>query len=133
MKGGCSMADKKYQVNQRKEKSSHTYKQVKFRLNEEEMTRWQEKANERNLSLPKFSKQVVEQAITHGKIKQPKIDKQQGADILKHLAKAGGNINQIAKWCNTHKEEVSDNVAERLAFNLEQVRKELNAIWQQLK
>lgn len=133
MKGAYCMADKKYRVNQRKEKSSHTYTQVKFRLNEEEVTRWQEKANERNLSLPKFSKQVVEQAITHGKIKQPKIDKQQGTEILKHLAKTGGNINQIAKWCNTHKDEVSDNTAERLAFNLEQVRKELNAIWQQLK
>ena len=91
------------------------------------------KSQRAQLISPKISKQVVEQAITHGKIKQPKIDKQQGAEILKHLAKTGGNINQIAKWCNTHKDEVSEDTAERLAYNLEQVRKELNAIWQQLK
>ena len=127
------MTERNVPINQGKEKSSHTSTQVKFRLNEEERRVWQERASERNLTLPKFSKQIVEQAITHGKIKPPKIDKQQGTEILKHLAKTGGNINQIAKWCNSHKDQVSDDVAERLAFNLEQVRKELNTLWRQLK
>lgn len=94
---------------------------------------WLEKAKERNLSLPKFSKQVVQQAITQGKIKQPKIDKQQGIEMIRHLAKIGGNINQIAKWCNIHKETVTPETVERFAYNLDQIRKELQTLWQQLK
>lgn len=46
MKGACYMTDKNYRVNQRKEKSSHTTTQDKFRLNEEERMVWQEKAND---------------------------------------------------------------------------------------
>lgn len=74
-----------------------------------------------------------QQAIAQGKIKQPKIDKQQGIEIIRQLAKIGGNINQIAKWCNTHKETVTPETAERFAHNLEQIRKELQTLWQQLK
>ena len=117
----------------KKKTNKQTYTQVKFRLTEEELPQWLEKAKERSLSLPKFSKQIVQQAIAQGKIKQPKIDKQQGIEIIRQLAKIGGNINQIAKWCNTHKETVTPETAERFAHNLEQIRKELQTLWQQLK
>lgn len=127
------MESKKRNWNKRKQREKHTYTQVKFRLNEEELAIWQKKASERNLTLPKFSKLVVEQAITHGKVKQPKIDKQQGAEIIKHLAKLGGNVNQIAKWCNIHKADVSPVQAQDLQNSLETVREELKNLWQQLK
>lgn len=127
------MESKKRHWNKRKERVTHTYTQVKFRLNEEELAAWQQKANERNLTLPKFSKQVVKQAIIHGKVKQPKIDKQQGAEIVKHLAKLGGNVNQMAKWCNTHKADVSPVQAQALQDSLDAVREELKRVWQQLK
>jgi len=109
------------------------YTQVKFRLNEEERKIWQQKASERNLTLPKFSKQVVAQAITQGKLKQPKIDKQQGTEIIRHLAKLGGNVNQLAKWCNTHKVDVSPVQVQEVQNSLDAVREELKKVWQQLK
>lgn len=107
--------------------------QVKFRLNEEELTLWQEKANDLNMTLPKFSKSIVEQVIQNGRIKQPKIDKDSGAEIIRQLAKLGGNVNQIAKWCNQNKHEVTSERADKLAHNLECVQKELANLWQQLK
>ena len=81
--------------------SSKELTQVKFRLNAEELEVWQQKANERNMTLPKFSKQIVNQVITQGKLKQPKINQEQGAEVITHLAKLGGNVNQIAKWWGT--------------------------------
>lgn len=132
MKGDCYMAEKKYRINQRKEKSSHTYTQVNFRLNEQEKERWQKQADQMNMTLPKFSKYLINLFFDSGKIKPPKIDKQQGVEIAKNLGKLGGNVNQIAKWCNTHKEELSDEQAKRLSYNLEQVQEELKEIWQQL-
>ncbi len=107
--------------------------QVKFRLTPDELEVWQKKADDLNMTLPKFSKEVVGQVITHGKIKQPKIDKDSGAEIIRHLSKLGGNVNQIAKWCNQNKQEVSSEQADRLAHNLECIQKELASLWQQLK
>ena len=63
--------------------------QVKFRLNDDELKVWKARASERNLTVPKFAKQTVQQAIDKGRIKQPKIDKGQGVEIIKHLAKTG--------------------------------------------
>ncbi|MCZ1280768.1 MobC family plasmid mobilization relaxosome protein, partial [Enterococcus faecium] len=53
--------------------------------------------------------------------------------IARDLAKAGGNINQIAKWCNTHQHDVDPGDAQRLSENLKIMQKELQKIWQQLK
>ena len=44
----------------------------------------------------------------------------------------GNNINQIAKWCNQHKAEHSTELSERLAFNLEQTRKDIKKLWELL-
>lgn len=113
--------------------SSKELTQVKFRLNAEELEVWQQKANERNMTLPKFSKQIVNQVIMQGKLKQPKINQEQGAEVITHLAKLGGNVNQIAKWCNINKTNATNDQIERLEYNLERVQKELELIWQQLK
>ncbi|HFX3783762.1 TPA: plasmid mobilization relaxosome protein MobC, partial [Enterococcus faecium] len=48
-------------------------------------------------------------------------------------AKTGGNINQIAKWCNTHQHDVAPGDAQRLSENLKIMQKELQKIWQQLR
>lgn len=108
------------------------YTQVNFRLNERELERWQAQADSQHVTLPKFSKDLINLFFETGKIKQPKIDKQVGAEIARNLGKLGGNVNQIAKWCNTHQHDISEEQAERLAYNMEQVRKELKKIWQQL-
>ena len=113
--------------------SSKNLTQVKFRLNAEELEVWQQKANERHMTLPKFSKQIVNQVITQGKLKQPKINQEQGAEVITHLAKLGGNVNQIAKWCNMNKTNATNDQIERLEYNLERVQKELELIWQLLK
>lgn len=113
--------------------SENKLTQVKFRLNAEELEIWQKKADEQHMTLPKFSKQIVNQVITEGRLKQPKINQEQGAEVIRHLAKLGGNINQIAKWCNTIKDQATDEQIDRLAYNLERVQKELEVTWQQLK
>lgn len=112
--------------------SKSKYTQVNFRLTEKEKEEWQEQANNLNMTLPKFTKHIMNGFFQFGYIKQPKINKQQGAEIAKHLGRLGGNVNQFAKWCNTHKEDVSDEQAKRLADNLEIVQKELKKAWQQL-
>ena len=113
--------------------SSKELTQVKFRLNAEELEVWQQKANERNMTLPKFSKQIVNQVITQGKLKQPKIKQERGDEVITHLARLGDNVNQIAKWCNMNKNSATSTQIERLEYNLERVQKELELIWQQLK
>lgn len=112
--------------------SENKLTQVKFRLNENELLEWKKFADEQNMSVPKFTKHIMNGLLEFGFIKQPKIDKQQGAEIAKHVGRLGGNVNQIAKWCNTHQHEISDEQAQRLAENLEVVQKELKKIWQQL-
>lgn len=107
--------------------------QVKFRLNPDELAVWQQKATERNLSLPKFSKQVVAQTIQQGKLKQPKIAQPQAVELAKQLAKIGGNVNQIAKWCNTHPNVTNSLEVQAMQSALTSVQKELKAIWQQLR
>ena len=126
------MPDKNYRINKRKEKSNRTYTQVNFRLTETEKKKWQSHADQLHMTLPKFTKYIMNGFFELGYIKQPKIDKQQGAEIAKNLGRLGGNVNQIAKWCNTHKDTISDEQAQRLADNLEQVQKELKNAWQQL-
>ncbi len=98
----------------------------------QEKKKWQAHAENQNMTLPKFSKYLINLFLDTGKLKQPKINKQQGAEIAKHLGRLGGNVNQIAKWCNTHKENISEEQVKKLADNLEQVKGELKKAWQQL-
>lgn len=131
-KGVNTMTEEKEQWSNRKAHKKRNYTQVNFRLTETEKERWQKQASSLNMTLPRFSKHLINLFFDSGTIKQPKIDYQQGTEIARHLAKLGGNVNQIAKWCNTHQHDVSDIQAKRLAENLEHVQKELKKIWQQL-
>lgn len=114
------------------ENAKSTLTQVKFRLNEKEKEVWLEQANSLNMSLPKFTKYIMNSLIELGYVQPPKLDKQQAVKISKDLNKIGGNINQIAKWCNTNKHEFSENDALRMSYNLKQVQEELKEIWRQL-
>lgn len=131
-KGANKMTEEKEQGVNRKSPKKRHYTQVNFRLTEAEKERWQKQASSLNMTLPKFSKHLINLFFDSGTIKQPKIDKQQGTEIARHLAKLGGNVNQIAKWCNTHQHDISDVQAKRLAENLAHVQKELKQVWQQL-
>ncbi len=108
------------------------YTQVNFRLTEKERDNWQEYADNQNMTLPKFSKYLINLFLETGKIKQPKINKNQGANINKDLGRLGGNVNQIAKWCNQNKNNISEENIKDLNRNLSCVKEELAKIWQQL-
>ncbi|RCG00278.1 plasmid mobilization relaxosome protein MobC, partial [Enterococcus faecium] len=48
-------------------------------------------------------------------------------------AKAGGNINQRAKWCNKNQNDVAPGDAQRLSENRKIMQKELQKRWQQVE
>nr|WP_011587297.1 MobC family plasmid mobilization relaxosome protein [Enterococcus faecium]ABG78631.1 putative mobilization protein [Enterococcus faecium] len=80
-------------------------------------------------SEPAFVKAKAQNA----RLVTPKVAPDIAQAIARDLAKAGGNINQIAKWCNTHQHDVAPGDAQRLSENLKIMQKELQKIWQQLK
>lgn len=61
----------------------------------------------------------------------PKFDVETSKQIMGEMRKMGVNINQIAKWCNTNA-NVSNEQVERLNFNIDQLKKEMGKLWQQL-
>ncbi|MGK3862500.1 plasmid mobilization relaxosome protein MobC, partial [Enterococcus faecium] len=80
------------------------------------------------MSVPAFVKAKAQNA----RLVTPKVAPDIAQAIARDLAKAGGNINQIAKWCNTHQHDVAPGDAQRLSENLKIMQKELQKIWQQL-
>ncbi|HAR0572266.1 TPA: MobC family plasmid mobilization relaxosome protein, partial [Enterococcus faecium] len=79
--------------------------------------------------VPAFVKAKAQNA----RLVTPKVAPDIAQAIARDLAKAGGNINQIAKWCNTHQHDVASGDAQRLSENLKIMQKELQKIWQQLR
>lgn len=104
-------------------------KQISFRVSESEFAKLKQSAEALQMSVPAFVKAKAQNA----RLVTPKVAPDIAQAIARDLAKAGGNINQIAKWCNTHQHDVAPGDAQRLSENLKIMQKELQKIWQQLR
>lgn len=101
-------------------------KQISFRVSEDEYLKLQQSAETLNLSVPAFVKKKAEGA----RLVAPKFDLESRQSIIRDLSGLANNINQIARYCNTHKDGNAD--FDNLNTNIEIIRKELNQLWQQL-
>lgn len=71
---------------------------VKVRATEVERKQWQEKAEAVGLSLSDLIRQSL------SRMKTQTVKDREVADVrTRELARLGNNLNQIARWANTHK------------------------------
>ncbi|MGD6887797.1 plasmid mobilization protein [Staphylococcus shinii] len=101
-------------------------KQISFRVSESEYSKLRSSAETLNMSVPNFVKKKA-----HGsRLVAPKFDKETRQSIAKDLSKLGANMNQIAKYCNQHKNDTPHYHA--MDRNIREVRRRLDDIWQSL-
>lgn len=101
-------------------------KQISFRVSESEYEKLRSSAETLNMSVPNFVKKKA-----HGsRLVAPKFDKETRQSIAKDLSKLGANVNQIAKYCNQHKNDTPHYHA--MDRNIREVRRRLDDIWQSL-
>lgn len=110
----------------RKEPNRKEQRQINFRVSEDEYLKLKQSAETLNMSVPTFVKKKAQGT----RLVAPKLDFESRRSIISKLSQAGNNINQIAKVLNANKDDITD--FERLNHNFEEVRKELNSLWQQL-
>lgn len=101
-------------------------KQISFRVSESEYSKLQASAETLNMSVPSFVKNKAQGT----RLVAPKFDKKTRQSIAKDLSKLGANVNQIAKYCNQHKNETPHYHA--MDRNIQAVRERLDDIWQSL-
>lgn len=101
-------------------------RQISFRVSESEYLKLQQSAETLNMSVPAFVKKKAQGA----RLVAPKFDLESRQSIVRDLSGVANNINQIAKYCNQHKDGNID--WERLEHNITMLRKELDKLWQQL-
>lgn len=99
-------------------------KQISFRVSEQEYEKLRESAETLNMSVPAFVKKKAEGS----RLVAPKLDKETRQSIARDLSGIANNTNQIAKVLNTKYVDADD-----LNRNLDALRREVNALWQQLK
>ena len=99
-------------------------KQISFRVSEQEYEKLKQSAETLNMSVPAFVKKKAEGS----RLVTPKFDKETRQAIVRDLSGIANNTNQIAKVLNTKYVDADD-----LNRNLDALRKEVNALWQQLK
>lgn len=110
----------------RKEPNRKEQRQINFRVSEDEYLKLKQSAETLNMSVPTFVKKKAQGT----RLVVPKFDFDSRRSIISELSQAGNNINQIAKVLNANKDDITD--FERLNRKFEEVRKELNNLWQQL-
>lgn len=110
----------------RKEPNRKEQRQINFRVSEDEYLKLKQSAETLNMSVPTFVKKKAQGT----RLVVPKFDFDSRRSIISELSQAGNNINQIAKVLNANKNDITD--FERLNRKFEEVRKELNNLWQQL-
>src|SRR5699024_5695150 len=96
-------------------------RQISFRVSEAEYSKLQQSAETLNMSVPAFVKKKAQGA----KLVKPKFDSESGRAIVRNLSGVANNINQLARQANT-----TNDVVTREA--LEEIKRELHEIWQQL-
>ncbi|MEK3790115.1 MobC family plasmid mobilization relaxosome protein [Paenibacillus sp. FSL K6-1230] len=110
----------------RKDPNRKEPRQISFRISEEEFVKLQQSADTLGMSVPNFVKKKAQGS----RLISPKFDKETRQRIARNLSQMGNNMNQIAKYCHTHKDGNID--WQRLHDNIEQLRKEVSELWQQL-
>lgn len=110
----------------RKKPNRKEPRQISFRVSESEYLKLQQSAETLNMSVPAFVKKKAQGA----RLVAPKFDLESRQSIVRDLSGVANNINQIAKYCNQHKDGNID--WERLEHNITMLRKELDKLWQQL-
>ncbi|PTJ54734.1 plasmid mobilization relaxosome protein MobC [Staphylococcus saprophyticus] len=101
-------------------------KQISFRVSESEYEKLRSSADTLNMSVPNFVKKKA-----HGsRLVAPKLDKETRQSMAKDLSKLGANVNQIAKYCNQHKNKTPHYHA--MDRNIQAVRERLDQIWRSL-
>lgn len=84
---------------------------ITVRLPQEDKKRWQAIADENDISLGNWIRKKVDGdlAVTTEKPtprQAPKVRyKNVNPELIREVAKVGNNLNQIARWCNTHKND----------------------------
>ncbi|MEK4419196.1 MULTISPECIES: plasmid mobilization protein [unclassified Bacillus (in: firmicutes)] len=101
-------------------------RQISFRVSEDEYVKLQQSAETLHLSVPNFVKKKAQGS----RLVSPKFDKETRQIIARNLSQMGNNMNQISKYCHTNKDGNID--WQRLNYNIEQLRKEVSELWQQL-
>src|SRR5699024_3591480 len=110
----------------RKKPNRKEPRQISFGVSESEYLKLQQSAETLNMSVPAFVKKKAQGA----RLVAPKFDLKSSQSIVRDLSGVANNINQIAKYCNQHKD---GNIEwERLEHNITMLRKELDKLWQQL-
>ncbi|MEK4504324.1 plasmid mobilization protein [Bacillus sp. FSL R12-0069] len=121
-----SQQDKDMASNLQRGSNRKEPRQISFRVSEDEYAKLQQSAETLQLSVPNFVKKKAQGS----RLVSPKFDKETRQTIARNLSQMGNNMNQIAKYCHTHKK---DNINwERLNYNIEKLRKEVSELWQQL-
>lgn len=101
-------------------------KQISFRVSEDEYLKLKQSAETLNMSVPNFVKKKAQGS----RLIAPKLDRETRQSVTRQLVGIGNNVNQIAKYCNAHKDDSVE--FESLGIHLDRVRKELNKVWEQL-
>lgn len=107
-----------------REPSRREPKQISFRVSEDEYEKLEQSAETLNMSVPAFVKKKAQGS----RLVAPKLDKETRQSITRDLSGIANNTNQIARTLNTRYVDADD-----LNRNLDALRKEVNALWQQLK
>lgn len=96
-------------------------KRIEIRISESELEVLKEKAELSGLNSSDYLRQL---AIT-GKVKRYKKTDPVKAELVREMAKIGNNLNQISRWCNTHK---SNAAAEEVLIALASIEKEIRRV-----
>src|SRR5690625_7754039 len=95
-------------------------RQIKFRVSDHEYEELEQTANNFHMSVPAFSKKRE----MGYRMKPPKVDKSGAIEIAKQLRAIGNNVNQLTKRANVSNGKIDSE-------ELQAIKKELHAIWQQ--
>jgi hypothetical protein len=102
--------------------------QISFRVNEHDYAKLKESADNLGMSVTAFAKMRAQNA----RIVKPKFDKEDSLKLISELNRIGNNINQIAMASNMRSQFRADIVDSMIEKNLNEVQRELAALWQQL-
>jgi len=105
-------------------------KQISFRVSEDEFLKLKHNAEILEMSVPKFVKMKA-QGTKYLKPVEPKIAKEDSREMVRQLSKIGTNLNQLAAWCNSDG-RVPLEREENFIAKFEELRKEVNEVWQRL-